>query len=504
MKKMIKVSCLFLLISIFCHGAEDINTEGVVVWDAQTQFSDTIFKAENVEMVYSDNKPVYLALTKKRPVVDAQTDLYLTFDKYKGRDFLKNYKIAYKQFRFNETSSIINESGYFFKDEDRLELAGNSRSFFQPGINLSSFVISFWIFPLSFSNYDVILRIGSQYYDDNTDIIEEQSIVVRMEEGRVFWEFNNLFSSNNLKKDIIRLESYDRVIPNKWSHITLKYDQYSGKIEIYINGIQSALALATVDGTINSSILNLRYHKKNRSIINLAPIFSGSLDEFLITRSIHMNGDTKYQGEGGVLISNVRRIDNMGGTVTNVDIQDITKNNSDILYYCRYSETPFYSDDAFSQNVPWVPLKSENLNDIRMKYFQWKAVFLPGKDNEHSPRFKKMVLHYRKDMPPAPPKGIRILEGDGKVKLKWLMNSEKDLKGYKIYYGTKSNHYFGTDALEGSSPIDVGKINEVEITGLKNNVIYYFVLTAYDDEDKNHESAFSNEVFARPLEEAPK
>jgi len=59
-----------------------------------------------------------------------------------------------------------------------------------------------------------------------------------------------------------------------------------------------------------------------------------------------------------------------------------------------------------------------------------------------------------------------------------------DLAGYKIYYGTSSGNY--------STVITVGNVTTYTITGLTDNITYYFATTAYDS--SGNESAFSNEV----------
>ena len=72
----------------------------------------------------------------------------------------------------------------------------------------------------------------------------------------------------------------------------------------------------------------------------------------------------------------------------------------------------------------------------------------------------------------------------GSLVLTWRPNSEVDLSGYRIYYGTKSGEhpYF----------IDVGNTTRFEVTNLEGGVRYYFVLTAYDF--WGNESGPSNEV----------
>jgi hypothetical protein len=84
------------------------------------------------------------------------------------------------------------------------------------------------------------------------------------------------------------------------------------------------------------------------------------------------------------------------------------------------------------------------------------------------------------------------------VTLAWDANSETDLAGYKIYYGTKSGGpYNGTGSSEGASPVVVplGSTNLVSpqftVHGLQNQT-YYFVATAYNTE--GYESGYSNQV----------
>lgn len=81
------------------------------------------------------------------------------------------------------------------------------------------------------------------------------------------------------------------------------------------------------------------------------------------------------------------------------------------------------------------------------------------------------------------------------VNLAWDANTEPDLAGYKIYYGTASGVY--------GTPIDVGNVTAYTLTGLTEGVTYYLAATAYDDEEPPNESDFSQElthtaVFVQP------
>jgi len=70
------------------------------------------------------------------------------------------------------------------------------------------------------------------------------------------------------------------------------------------------------------------------------------------------------------------------------------------------------------------------------------------------------------------------------VTLEWDPNSEPDLAGYKIYYGTSSENY--------DMSVDVGNWTSCTIAGFEEGATYYFAATAYDA--YGNESDFSEEV----------
>jgi hypothetical protein len=88
------------------------------------------------------------------------------------------------------------------------------------------------------------------------------------------------------------------------------------------------------------------------------------------------------------------------------------------------------------------------------------------------------------------------------VTLAWDANSETDLAGYKVYYGTTAGGpYSGSGSLEGASPIIVPlstltnpSTPEFSVHGFADGT-YYFVATAYNA--AGLESGYSNEVSAQ-------
>lgn len=76
----------------------------------------------------------------------------------------------------------------------------------------------------------------------------------------------------------------------------------------------------------------------------------------------------------------------------------------------------------------------------------------------------------------------------GFAELNWGANSETDLSGYRVYYGTSSGSYeqaFGQG-------VNVGDATSFSVNDLASGQRYYFAITAYDT--SGNESGYSNEV----------
>lgn len=77
-------------------------------------------------------------------------------------------------------------------------------------------------------------------------------------------------------------------------------------------------------------------------------------------------------------------------------------------------------------------------------------------------------------------------------RINWNMNSESDLAGYIVYYGTASRTYSAMSTSIGlSGDGSTGTPSKI-ISGLLDGTTYYFGVTAYDA--TGNESTFSGEV----------
>ncbi len=90
---------------------------------------------------------------------------------------------------------------------------------------------------------------------------------------------------------------------------------------------------------------------------------------------------------------------------------------------------------------------------------------------------------------PVPPGGAVINQIN--LTLAWDANTETDLAGYKVYFGTASRTY--------GAPTTIGTTNTITLYGFATGT-YYFAVTAFNT--SGLESGFSNEVTATILSPA--
>jgi RHS repeat-associated protein len=149
----------------------------------------------------------------------------------------------------------------------------------------------------------------------------------------------------------------------------------------------------------------------------------------------------------------------------------------------------YWKDDLNNTNSVKVgnSLRYEivNLPVGRTYYFAVSAINSAGESGFSN------ELNVRVPFPaPVAPVLLKAIEGDGSVDLFWT--SSENTSGYKIKYGNVSGQY--------SEIIDAGDTENRHINGLQNGQMYFFCVSAYNDDA---ESACSNELSALPLGHVP-
>ena len=169
---------------------------------------------------------------------------------------------------------------------------------------------------------------------------------------------------------------------------------------------------------------------------------------------------------------------------------------TDIRFYIRSGDNCYgWTDDypAWKEIVP-----GEKIDGIKGLYFQLSAELLPDGAGSQSPRLSEVVVKYEEQNEPLPPFAINAVAGDSSVTLHWSHSVDDNAGGYYVYYGNRPGEYLGRMAVQGSSPVNVGNVTSVTLTGLDNGRIYYFAVSAYSKVDGRINGMLSKEVFARP------
>ena len=99
---------------------------------------------------------------------------------------------------------------------------------------------------------------------------------------------------------------------------------------------------------------------------------------------------------------------------------------------------------------------------------------------------------YNDYTPPAPPTGIKVLNGDNRVDIYWNKKRESDVAGYNVYYNYT---YEGRYTL-------IGSTSGTHFTDLyaENGVKYYYAVAAYDYNGNESELSY-DVIYSTPRPE---
>jgi hypothetical protein len=286
-------------------------------------------------------------------------------------------------------------------------------------------------------------------------------------------------------------------------------------IEYLVDGSTEAIVYATATGRESSEVFTPV--AGNGGSFQLGERFNGLMDEFKIhdvfagRASIqrYMSGGGRMETRPidlGDVSSSVLKVDVFGGRTSVRSTSSEFRQNggfkfsddSQMNFFIRASQNPFQLNN--SQWINFTP--GEAISGIQGRYVQIAVDFYPSADGETSPYLEQLNIVYLPGEPPAPPRNLTAIAEDGAVRLRWRHSNTNDTTGYFVYYSSVRGEFFGTDALQGPSPINVGMTNNVLIEGLRNGTLYFFRVAAYNritGEFSYNVGEFSVEVTARPL-----
>ena len=138
-------------------------------------------------------------------------------------------------------------------------------------------------------------------------------------------------------------------------------------------------------------------------------------------------------------------------------------------------------------NVTQYALDNFSLSEGTTYYFVVRAYNESG-ESEDSNVSSYAMPSAGDTTPPLPPEGVsgEIVNED--ILLTWQANSEIDISGYRVYYGTTNRDYGLPIPVEGT---------EYLIVGLSPDVTYYFAVTAVDA--SGNESGYSSPEIQKTI-----
>ncbi len=411
-----------------------------------------------------------------------------------------DFSIDNRRFRFGKGAA------FFYRSSDTIRLKLKNPNFFSNHIDTGPFTFEFWLHPFSGQNGQVIFQKFGPVYSGNR-IKKYSGVKVYFHNGKIVWEFYNIFRTNNLRTRYarVRISSRMRIPLHKWKHHALSYNPLNGKLTYYINGRSVNTVFCTDTGQADDTVLVSSFHPKEYGMLIIGKNYSGLIDEFAIFSKLkHSYNLNRYVSKIGLIRSSVIDLHSNGTTIQSVKVKYSAARGSDIVLEYRISNR-YYENDKPETMFPWREYNLEQpLQNgvIRGRYFQWRIKLLGSENGRYSPIVNNVIMNFTADRVPFRPLGLQAVSFNKKIYLTWRGSTEPDVVGYKIYYGRAPRVYNGTLSMEGFSPLQVPVsrlrnrlMPRFELSGLRVNHLYYITITAYDK--SGQESAFAKEVFVR-------
>ena len=352
--------------------------------------------------------------------------------------------------------------------------------------SINSFTIEFYLNPYQIRmNSKVLSKISIH---NNGDASEYSGVRASIIDGKLIWQFDNLFMYNGEYSNII-LSSGESLKPNEWRHHSVSFDAKTGKLAKYIDGLEEEVLYLTSTGDINGSPYMLNINNIIYDPLYLGQGFIGGIDAFSFTPIFKKNFNLYKYLKNGEIISEVIDFTNNNIFIDSINYKANISNGTYMDIYYRISDNYFLPEDNLIQ---WKRLNENNIINERGRYIQVRAEFESDTERTLSPVLNNMEIVYHNGKAPQKPINLTATAVNNSAVLRWE-GSHENITGYKIYYGTKSGIYNNADNI----PIIIGNQTEYVINGLRNGEIYYFTITAIGGEGGNIESAFAEEVFVR-------
>lgn len=536
---------LLFVLTFFQFAAASKRVSGKKVFNANGL---ELFNVEHYKTPSGKDKYRLRDLTYQHNLEPAITDFSLPFNSSPEylRDHAGRYRIISSDYDLiNEKGVLGGGAALFYKNEHGVKIQTSDKLWMNENDDLGSFSIEFRFKVNKLRNGSIFFsRVG--YLSGVKNGIE-----IKLENNMIRSDLWNLFEDKYGRRKSFSLRRTKKISENKWYYFCLSYDRISGRITQILNENEADMVFATENSSSESQLLIPSFSKEDSPVVILGKNYNGCLDEFRITfrnfeelskisdvtvnnyRDIVRDRENVRNREG-VITSPVYEFEKTGTMINLFKWDEKLEKNTFVWMEFRISDKKF---DKNNKVLKWYRVKNKQRNIylkkvsegyLRGKYFQWRAHLISSPNGKYSPEISDITVFFETDGAPERPLFFEAVDsGDQYVSLRWKMNVDHDIYGYKIYYGVRPGEYegiitvFNGKRISNSMADDNGYI-EVRIDNsvvreniirrkkgmldypeIKNTVLYFFSVSAYDsykpDSPYNHESELSEEISARPF-----
>ncbi|MDA3939593.1 MAG: fibronectin type III domain-containing protein [Spirochaetia bacterium] len=459
---------------------------------------DWIETWNNTELFDGKGDHKNLGLKSAEYKTDEFTDLLIHFDNTSVSDETGNYTIESQIENTQNEKLIGNASGVFRGLKEPLTLYPGPEALFSGNSYPDSFSIEFWLNPSRFGENPILLSYRGTIRDKNSNLIP-QELICSLKDRKLNWNLNNFFYTEE-SNSYIELAGITSIIPNTWHHHLLRFDSSSGLIEYLLDGQLEAIQYASKTGTEDGTIFSPLISSTGIPHLTLGNNFIGYMDELRISKAFIQNPVlTRYQETKGNAVSEIIDLGRLGSKLRNISIEHEIPGDSAIFFYYNISNNlgTMFDETNWREFYPGEMFISHN----KGRYLKIKIDIRTDGEEILTPSIAHLNITYKKNLQPLAPSYLNVTGKNHSISLSWPKLSEPDIEGYLIYYGTKKGNYYGSEAVEGASPLIVKghEINALDITGLENGKLYYFAIAAYDDAGFNYPGKLSTEITCRPI-----
>ncbi len=424
------------------------------------------------------------------------TDLLMHFENSQTIDATGNYSMEHEgDFSIVPDGRVGFFAGKFSGFRGGISLVpvssakqADEKPLFTPGTLGNSFSIEFQLSPYYLEEGEIILQWNGQ--KEHQEVVQLQSLTCSVQNRRLEWRIKNLFLPPDQGETEFILRGRKAMVPEKWHHHMLRYHSDTGVLEYLVDGIPAEITYCTEDGTPSGSVMRPYIGERSTSELDIAPQFTGKIDELRISRSyidepmLHGLAST-----GGYAIAGPIDLGQKKSNLNAINVEYKEPDTSKSFFYYR-----------IDQQNGWTPFEpGEKLQPSPTgRYLELKFHLYPDGSGSHSPQISSATVRYRPNLPPPSPTGLTATPGNGKIEVSWDPIQQTDLEGYIVYYGTSSGEYRATVSNAGASPIDARNSTNITLDGVENGTLYYIAVAAYDTAGRTHRSTLSQEVSARP------